>query len=109
MTETTMPPAHIRILAPIVIAIVAACDSGNVPKGCRNDDGLRSVKAAEATVTQAETAVVRARMMGPSPHIQNVRPPDFEPDPVVARAMAALRYARFKLAQAVARCRDGGP
>lgn len=100
-----MLPVHIRILVLTPALLLACCDATNLPKTCRAEVDVRAMEEAEASVNQAEEAVVRARMMGPSPYTQNVRPPAFEPDPIAAAAVAKLRYARFKLAQAVARCR----
>lgn len=102
-----MLPVHIRIFVLAPALLLACCDATDGPKMCRTEADARALKEAEAFVSQAEEAVIRARMMGPSPHTQNVRPQDFEPDPVAARAVVALRYARFKVAQAAARCRDG--
>ncbi|MBY0509796.1 MAG: hypothetical protein K2P94_06550 [Rhodospirillaceae bacterium] len=102
-----MLPVHIRLFVLASALLLACCDATDRPTVCRADADARAMKEAEAYVKQAEEAVVRARMMGPSPHVQNVRPPEFEPDPVAAGASAKLRHARFKLAQAMAACRDG--
>jgi len=102
-----MFPAHIRFLVLMTALLLASCDAVDLPKACRTEGGLRDLMAAKAGVKRAEAAVIHARMMGPSTDTGIARPPDFEPDPVAARAVRTLGQARKNLRDAVARCRAG--
>ncbi len=102
-----MRAVHIRFLVLMTVLLLASCDAADMPKACRTEAGLRDLISARADVKQAETTVIHARMLRPSSDTGIARPPDFEPDPVAARAVRALGQARKKLRDAAARCRDG--